>query len=123
MTNLLPRRRALGLIGAAGAAALALAACGGSGDGAGSDPTDDAADGGVLEPITVGISQFVQHPALDAATSGFKQAFLDAGYVEGETITFDEQNAQGDVANTTTIATTFAGDDLDLVLAVATPSA
>ncbi len=123
MTNLLPRRRALGLIGAAGAAALALAACGGSGDGAGSDPTDDAAGGGGLEPITVGISQFVQHPALDAATAGFKQAFLDAGYVEGETITFDEQNAQGDVANTTTIATTFAGDDLDLVLAVATPSA
>ncbi|MPV49066.1 MULTISPECIES: ABC transporter substrate-binding protein [unclassified Pseudactinotalea] len=122
MTNVLPRRRALALTGVLGAAALALAACGSSGEAAGT-PDGDAAGGDGLTPITVGISQFVQHPALDAATTGFKQAFLDAGYVEGETVTFDEQNAAGDVANTTTIASTFAGDDLDLVLAVATPSA
>ena len=126
MTHHFLRRRALGLASALGVAALVLSGCG-------SDTTDDPdspetadageAEGGELEAITVGISQFVQHPALDAATAGFKQAFADAGYVEGDTVTFDEQNAQGDVANTTTIAQQFSNDDVDLVLAVATPAA
>src|SRR5699024_8496656 len=51
------------------------------------------------------------------------QVFIDAGYVEGDTVIFDEQNAQGDVANTTTIAQKFQNDAPDLVLAIATPSA
>lgn len=110
-------RRGLAAIGLAATAALTLAAC--SSDG-GSD-----ADGGEGEPasFSVGISQLVQHPALDAATDGFKQAFADAGYVEGETVEFDEQNAQGEQANAVTIAQNFASSDLDLVLAVATPAA
>lgn len=136
MTQHFMRRRALGLASALSVAALVLAGCGGGSDtpetpegteapadDTGEESGEDDAGGGDLEAITIGISQFVQHPALDAATAGFKQAFLDEGYVEGETITFDEQNAQGDVANTTTIGQKFAGDDVDLVLAVATPSA
>lgn len=132
MTQHFLRRRALGLVSALGAAALALSACG-SGGTAPAEPEDtddgveedaespDASDDG--DVITIGISQFVQHGALDAAAEGFKQAFADAGYVEGETVIFDEQNGQGDVANATTIAQKFADDDLDLVLAIATPSA
>ena len=110
-------RRALAAVGLAVSAALALAACS-------SDGGSDAAGGGD-EPasFSVGISQLVQHPALDAATDGFKQAFADAGYVEGETVEFDEQNAQGEQANAVTIAQNFASSDLDLVLAVATPAA
>ncbi|NNV09665.1 sugar ABC transporter substrate-binding protein, partial [Geobacillus sp. MMMUD3] len=65
------------------------------------------------------ISQLVQHPALDAATSGFKKSFEDAG-VE---VDWDEQNANGEQANATSIAQNFASSDLDLVLAVATPAA
>jgi putative ABC transport system substrate-binding protein len=110
-------RRGLAVVGLAATAALTLAAC--SSDG-GSD-----ADGGEgdAESFSVGISQLVQHPALDAATDGFKQAFADAGYVEGETVEFDEQNAQGEQANAVTIAQNFASSDLDVVLAVATPAA
>lgn len=116
MRNSFSRRRALALTGIAATAALALGGCA-SGEAA-TTSGDDA-----TQSVTIGISQFVQHPALDAATAGFKQAFIDAGYVEGETVTFDEQNAQADVANATTIAQKFAADSVDLVLAVATPTA
>ncbi|MFE6963920.1 ABC transporter substrate-binding protein [Agromyces sp. NPDC057679] len=89
--------------------------------------TGCAADGGAAgasdDTLSIGISQIVQHPALDATREGFKQAFADAGYVEGEDITFDEQNAQGEQATATTIAAKFQTDGVDLVLAIATPTA
>ena len=106
--------RALGVAGLAAAAALVLSGCtSGSGNQGGGD----------ADSVTIGISQFVQHPALDAAAEGFKQAFIDAGYVEGETVTFDVKNANAEVATATTIAQTFASDGVDLALAIATPSA
>lgn len=79
-------------------------------------------DGGVAsgdEAVKVGVLQFVQHPALDAATEGFKDALDEAGVQ----VEYDDQNAQGEVPNTNTIATTFASDGLDLVFTVATPAA
>lgn len=108
------RTRALGVAGLAAAAALVLSGC-----------TSGAGEqgGGDADSVTIGISQFVQHPALDAAAEGFKQAFIDAGYVEGETVTFDVKNANAEVATATTIAQTFASDGVDLALAIATPSA
>ena len=69
---------------------------------------------------TVGINQLVSHPALDGAAEGFKEAFTDAGL----DVTFEEQNAQGEQATVTSIASTFANDaDVDLVAAIATPAA
>ncbi len=91
--------------------ALALASC--------SSESDDTAASEGGESYTIGINQLVQHPALDAATAGFKQAFEDAG-VE---VTFEEQNANGEQGTALTIAQQFAADNLDLVLAVATPAA
>ncbi len=90
---------------------LAVSACSGGDGGSG--------EGGQDESFKIGISQLVQHPALDAASEGFKKSFEDAG-VEVE---WDEQNAQGEQANATSIAQTFANGDFDLVLAVATPAA
>lgn len=87
---------------------LIVTACGG----AGSD-----------EMVKVGITQIIEHPSLDAAREGFKQAFIDGGYVEGETISFDEQNAQGDQSTASSIAGKFASDGVDLILAIATPTA
>ncbi|WP_437584475.1 ABC transporter substrate-binding protein [Paramicrobacterium sp. CJ85] len=100
-------------IAVAAVGALALAGC--SGDESGGD--------GGTEKLTIGISQLVQHPALDAATAGFKKAFTDAGYVEGDTVEFTEKNANGEQSTAVTIAQNFATQDLDLVLAVATPAA
>lgn len=81
------------------------------------------AEAGDSDVITIGISQYVSHPSLDASAEGFKQAFIDAGYVDGKTVKFDLQNAQADQATTTTIANKFKSDGVDLILAIATPSA
>src|SRR5699024_8739161 len=79
--------------------------------------------GGGEDALSIGISQIVQHPALDAASEGFQEAFVDAGYVVGETVDFDIQNANDQIQVASDIANNFATQDLDLVLAVATPSA
>ena len=103
--------RAKLITGLVATSALVLAGCSSGGE-------DDAAGGGG-ESYRIGINQLVQHPALDSATAGFKEAFSEAG-VEVE---FDEQNANGEQGTALTIAQQFASDDLDLALAVATPAA
>lgn len=67
----------------------------------------------------VGICQLVQHPALDAATEGFKAALTDEF---GDAVTFDEQNAAGDSATCATIVNQFVSNNVDLILANATPA-
>ncbi len=73
--------------------------------------------------LTIGICQIAKHPSLDYAREGFKDAFLAAGYVEGENVVFSQHNADNDPAAAARIAETFVADEVDLILAVATPSA
>ena len=61
----------------------------------------------------------MQHVALDAATEGFKDALTDK---LGDAVTFDEQNAQGDSNTCSTIINSFVSNDVDLILANATPA-
>jgi len=70
----------------------------------------------------IGVNQLVEHAALDASYKGFVDALAEAGYVDGEKIKIDYQNAQGDQANANTIATKLVNDNNDLILAIATPS-
>jgi putative tryptophan/tyrosine transport system substrate-binding protein len=76
----------------------------------------------VAKTYKIGITQIVTHPALDATVKGFIDALAAAGYVEGKNVTFDKQNAEGDMANATTIAQKLAGDKDDMILSVATPT-
>ncbi|QIM15475.1 ABC transporter substrate-binding protein [Leucobacter insecticola] len=94
----------------AAAGALALAGC-----------SSDSGDNGdtKAESYSIGVIQLVQHPALDAATKGFQDAFKDAG-VE---VKWDVKNANGEQATAVTMAQGFASSNVDLVLAVATPAA
>jgi putative ABC transport system substrate-binding protein len=71
----------------------------------------------------IGVNQLVTHAALDASYQGFVDALKDAGYVDGDNIKIDYQNAQGDQSNANTIATKLVNDSNDLILAIATPSA
>lgn len=117
-----------------GAMALSLTACGGSTEStttaaaeaattaASADTTAASADttaaaGG--DTYTIGICQLVQHDALDAATLGFKDAVTEA---LGDAVTFDEQNAQGDSNTCSTIMNSFVSNNVDLIMANATPA-
>lgn len=73
--------------------------------------------------IKIGISQLVQHPALDSAYEGFIEALKEAGYEDGKNIKIDLQNAQGDITNAQTIARKFVDEKVDMILAIATSAA
>lgn len=73
--------------------------------------------GSSKDTYKVGICQLIQHPALDAATEGFKAALTEK---LGDKVSFDEQNASGDSATCATIANQFVSSGVDLILANAT---
>jgi len=91
-----------------------LAACGGSS--ATPAPTGSAPSAG---SFVVGICQLAPHVALDAATQGFKDALNEAlpGQVE-----FKEGNAAGETPNCATIVNGFVSENVDLIMANATPA-
>ena len=67
----------------------------------------------------IGVLQLVQHTALDAANDGFIAALDDAGIA----YEVDQQNASGDQSACQTVASKFANEKKDLILAIATPAA
>ncbi|MFV9511311.1 ABC transporter substrate-binding protein [Tepidibacillus sp. LV47] len=71
----------------------------------------------------IGILQIVEHPSLDAARQGFIDALKANGYEDGKQVKLDYQNAQGQVQNLTTISQKFVNDKVDMIFAIATPSA
>ncbi|HOP48657.1 MAG TPA: ABC transporter substrate-binding protein [Desulfobacteraceae bacterium] len=73
--------------------------------------------------IRIGEHQIVAHPALDNDSRGFKTALAEEGFVEGENIIIDRQNAQGEQPNCFMIAQKFTDDKVDLVHAISTPNA
>ncbi|MBS4171786.1 ABC transporter substrate-binding protein [Bacillus sp. FJAT-49736] len=68
---------------------------------------------------SIGVTQIVEHPSLDAAFEGFKKALEDGG-IKAE---YNIQNAQGDPSASTTIATNLVNSKVDLIFANSTPSA
>lgn len=76
-----------------------------------------AADDG---KYVIGICQFTPHPALDAATQGFKDAVTEA--LGAENVTFDFQDAANESTNCSTIINGFVSANVDLIMANATPA-
>lgn len=68
----------------------------------------------------IGICQLMEHEALDAATEGFKKAIIDE--LGEDAVEFDVQNGQGDPATCSTIANQFVSNNVDLIMANATPA-
>lgn len=73
--------------------------------------------------LHIGILQFAQHPSLDNCREGFLKGLAENGFVEGQNLTVDVQNAQADMGICGQIAAQFAGKKLDLICAIATPAA
>ncbi|MGV8075460.1 MAG: ABC transporter substrate-binding protein [Syntrophobacteraceae bacterium] len=73
--------------------------------------------------ISIGIAQIVEHQALDAARQGFIDALKERGYVEGKNVSYDVQIAQSNMATANSIAKALVGKDVDLIYAIATPTA
>lgn len=78
---------------------------------------------GGKDTVKIGVIQLTEHVALDASYQGFVDGLAEAGYVDGENIVIDFNNAQGDQSNCTTIAQKLVNDKSDLILAIATPAA
>lgn len=98
------------------AMAISMVACS-------SGETPQQPEGGETEMLKIGVLQLIEHNALDSAREGFVAALADNGFVDGETIILDYQNAQGDPSNLSTMSQRFVNDESDLVLAIATGAA
>jgi putative tryptophan/tyrosine transport system substrate-binding protein len=70
----------------------------------------------------VAYSQIVDHPALNETRRGFLEGLKQAGFVEGQNLTFLYQNAQGDVGNARNIAEKFLADGVDVLTPCTTPN-
>jgi len=78
-----------------------------------------AAPAAWAKTYVIAVNQFVEHPALDAVLKGFQDELKDQGLA----CEYKVHNAQANTATTSQIAQTVAGENPDLVLAIATPSA
>ncbi|MFP3155180.1 ABC transporter substrate-binding protein [Lachnospiraceae bacterium ZAX-1] len=72
---------------------------------------------------TIGISQFAEHGSLDNCREGFLAGLFEAGIKEGENLAVLYDNAQADTGTAGTIADSFVSQNVDLICAIATPSA
>lgn len=91
-----------------------------TGCGASANPDSTAANGDD-DVFHIGIVQLTQHPSLDEICNAIVTEIKDKGY--GDKIQIDIKNAQGDTSNINTICQKFVGDNVDLIVAIATPAA
>lgn len=71
--------------------------------------------------IKIGITQIVEHPALDAARNGIERALKEKA--PDKKIKIEFQSAQGDFGTAQLIAKSFVSSKKDMIVAISTPSA
>lgn len=106
-------RRMKRVLAAGMAAVLAMSALTGCGSGSGSEK----------KKYEIGILQFAEHESLNNCRKGFLQGLEAEGIKEGENLTITYKNSQADTATDNQIASNFASKKLDMICAIATPSA
>lgn len=106
---------------------LSLAACGSSNNSTNTDSNTDNADSNsdtTAETVYhIGISQYGQHASLDNCRIGFLQGLEQAGIVEGKNLEVHYENAGFDDNVAVQIGQTFSSENVDMMVAIATPSA
>ena len=73
--------------------------------------------------INIGISQMIEHEALDLIYKGIEDELNEYYKNSNKKIDIDYQNAQGEQANCNTIAQKFVNDKKNIIIAIGTPSA
>ncbi|MCM1091349.1 MAG: ABC transporter substrate-binding protein [Butyrivibrio sp.] len=99
------KKKVLALVLTAAMAAAALSGC------------------GAKEGYTIGISQFADHGSLDNCREGFLAGLAEEGIKEGENLTIEYVNAQADPGTAGMTASNFVTKKVDMICAIATPSA
>ena len=74
-------------------------------------------------PLRVGIAQFAVHGSLDNVREGFLLGLAEEGFVDGQNIAVELQNAQADMGMASAVASAFVDNRFDLICAIATPMA
>ena len=75
------------------------------------------------DSYTIGISQFAEHGSLDNCREGFLEGLKEAGIEEGVNLEVIFENAQSDTGTASTISDSFVSQGVDMICAIATPSA
>lgn len=99
-------------------AAALLAGCSASSSGA--DDQNAPASG---ESYTIGVAQLVDHLSLNTIRDAMFAEFEELGFKDGDNLTIDYQNAAGQISNLDTIMSTYANENVDAIVAIATPTA
>lgn len=71
----------------------------------------------------IGVTKIVSHAALDADEKGFEAGLASSGFKEGVNVTYVRRNALGEIAAADVIAREFVSGQVDLIHAIATPTA
>ena len=98
---------------------VSLAGCAKSG---GTEPGSEAGSKPGSEPVTVGLIQLVDNGAFEDMREGFIARLRELGYTEDQLV-IDYKNAQGDTTNLNSICQEMVDSKVDLIAAIATPSA
>ena len=108
---------------------LSFAACGGgapstspAAPAASSAAAESNAQGSAGQKLKIGLVQMMEHPSLDEIREAVLAELADEGFDDAK-VEIDYQNGQGDMGTLNTIAQKFVGDNVDLIIAIATPAA
>ena len=71
----------------------------------------------------IGIVQMMEHPSLNTIRESIIEGLTEEGFVDGENIEIIYQNGQNDMTTMQNIAQTFVGEEVDVIVAIATQAA
>lgn len=71
----------------------------------------------------IGIVQMMEHPSLNTIRESIIEGLAEKGFVDGENIEIIYQNGQNDMTTMQNIAQTFVGEEVDVIVAIATQAA
>ena len=95
---------------------MMLASCGGSASSSAPAASNAPAD----DTVNIGLIQLVEHPSLDEIRTAFEAELKAKGY---DNVVIDYQNGQNDSSTMNSICQKFVGDNVDMIVAIATPAA